>query len=406
MFRGVRTMLPLAAAITVIGFVGSFTLPYIPLFLTSAVRADPVETAAFLIAGPLAGVALSTVAGRLSDRPGMRRVTLIVACLAGVAGFGAYAVTREYWLLLPVAVTLVALSSAAFPLTFAFARHRLDQDTPGESAAVVNALRMLVSVSWVAGPPIAAFVLDAVTFTGLFTIVAVGFAMAAGIVAVRLAEPGRPAAVLHDERSTSDSDGPRTTGGIPLAAGAFLMMQTAAMLSTIAMSLYVTGDLRGNVQQAGWILAVCAVLEIPLMLMLGAFATRFPLHRLVMAGAAVGVAYFAVVAVATSPWHVAVAQILNAFFVAAVAGLGISYFQDLDPGHPGRATTIFVNTQRVSAMVAGAALGLAQHLGFRVAYAGGAVLCALGLAALLVRHTQFRRRPSGRDRAARLERAS
>ena len=63
--------------------------------------------------------------------------------------------------------------------------------------------------------------------------------------------------------------------------------------------------------------------------------------------------YYAVAAGAAGVWHMAVAQVLNACFISAVMGLGISYFQDLLPAYPGQATTMFTNTNRISAMLAG-----------------------------------------------------
>ncbi|MFC7483611.1 hypothetical protein ACFQX7_31340 [Luedemannella flava] len=75
----------------------------------------------------------------------------------------------------------------------------------------------------------------------------------------------------------------------------------------------------------------------------------------------------------------AAAQVLNACFIAAVGGLGISYFQDLMPGLPGRATTMFTNAQRLSAMLAGLVFGVVQIAGYRSAYLIGVGLCASGL---------------------------
>ncbi|MFI2710902.1 MFS transporter [Micromonospora sp. NPDC018662] len=72
------------------------------------------------------------------------------------------------------------------------------------------------------------------------------------------------------------------------------------------------------------------------------------------------------------------AQPVNALFIAAVSGVGISYVQDLLPGQPGRATTLFTNTFPIGAMLAGPLLGLAAQIGFRWAYVMAAALCAAG----------------------------
>jgi SET family sugar efflux transporter-like MFS transporter len=81
-------------------------------------------------------------------------------------------------------------------------------------------------------------------------------------------------------------------------------------------------------------------------------------------------------------WHIAAAQVLNACFIAAVNGPGMAYFQDLMPTRPGRATTMFANTSRLSVMLAGLIFGVVQVAGYRFAYLIGAGLCAGGLALL------------------------
>ena len=55
--------------------------------------------------------------------------------------------------------------------------------------------------------------------------------------------------------------------------------------------------------------------------------------------------------------------------------------QDCCRGQPGRATTLFTNTFPIGAMLAGPLFGLAQHFGFRLAYAHGTGLCLPGRAA-------------------------
>jgi SET family sugar efflux transporter-like MFS transporter len=368
-----RQLLPIGAVITIVGFVGAFTLPFLPLFLDTAVRADPVRTAVFLFLAALASVTLGSLIARSSDRAGRRRRVLLLALVAGAVGYTAYGLTRQYWLLLAVGVTLIAGSSAAFPQSFALARDLLDRAGATNAPAVTNGLRMLISLAWVVGPPVAAFVLAGLDFTGFYLVVAAGYALAALIV-LRIPRVGAvppPAA---------------EGGGAPmlLPAVAFVLIQCAAALNTLAMPLYVTHDLRGSVHDAGWILAFCAVLEIPLMLAAGALTARFSLHRLVVLGTAVGMLYYACAALAQAGWQVGLAQFLNAGFIAVSAGLGISYFQELRPGEAGRATTTFANTQRVSNMLAGPVLGIAQGIGYRTVYAAGAVFCAAGLLILVL----------------------
>ena len=99
--------------------------------------------------------------------------------------------------------------------------------------------------------------------------------------------------------------------------------------------------------------------------------------------------YYVIVAASAHTWQVAAAQLVNASFIAAVQGLGISYVQEMLPGEPGRAATLAGNAYPVAAILAGPLFGLAQHFGYRFAYVACATLCAAGLTLLL----SARRRP-------------
>ena len=169
-----------------------------------------------------------------------------------------------------------------------------------------------------------------------------------------------------------------------LSAAAFTLLQTPLTLSVQALPLFIGKELGGDVADAGLMLGLCAALEIPLMLGLGLLSVRVPLRLLLFAGAVCGIAYYSLVAVASSVWLLLAGQVLNALFIAAVSGLGISYMQNMLPGQPGRATTLFTNSFPLGAMLAGPLLGLSQHFGFRLAYVLCAALCAAGLVLLMV----------------------
>ena len=113
-------------------------------------------------------------------------------------------------------------------------------------------------------------------------------------------------------------------------------------------------------------------------------ASRWPLHRLIVAGGGFGIAYCLATSMATSVWHVAAAQVLHAFYVCAIGGLGISYFQELMPAALGRSTTLFTNAGRLAGMLSGLLFGFVQVLGYRSAYMISLLLCVTGTALLAV----------------------
>jgi SET family sugar efflux transporter-like MFS transporter len=377
----IRTLAPIGVVMTLVGLVTAFVSPFLPLFVSRDLHAGPGLVSLFLFGMPLAAVAVATVVGRISDRPATRRRLLILGAVAGVLGFALFAVIRAYWASLAVALTLVALSASMLPQSFAFSRAMLDRVSPARAAAGISSLRSLLSLSWVAGPPLAAYLIETVDFRGLY-LVAAGMYLAILPVVFRFrdADGARSGPAPGDPPPVAPA-GP-SRGQLLRTRAAFVLWQCSGSLGVMSMPLFVSVDLRGDVGDAGLILGLCAAVEIPLMLLFGALAVRRPLRRLVLVGAGLGVAYYLAMSLTRSVWHVALAQLLNAAFIASVTGLGISYFQGLMPTRLGRATTMFTNSNRISAMLAGLAFGFVQVAGYRASYIIGAGLCVAGLALL------------------------
>ena len=383
--RAGGALIPLGVMFLAVGISTALVMPFLSLFLSTEVRAGPVEVTVFLVAAPLAGVVASWLIGRLSDRRAIRRLLLVGASLAGFAGSLATAFVRDYWILLGLAATAFAVANALFPQTFAYARQVLLRDNPAGAAMAISGLRTVFSLAWVAGPPLAAVLLQAGGFRFVYGAAAGMYLLAAVVATFLLSEPpavdapaadGTPAAPVPAGRDAS-----RAT--LVLATAGFTLLQCPITLGAQALPLYASNDLGGDVGDAGLILGLCAALEIPLMLGLGRLTTRVPLRPLILGGAAAGVAYFGVATAAGSVWVLLAAQLLNALFIAAVSGLGITYVQEMLPRQPGRASTLFANTFPIGAMLAGPLFGIAQHAGFRLAYVTGTALCALGLLLLV-----------------------
>ncbi|GAA2645517.1 sugar efflux transporter [Dactylosporangium fulvum] len=379
------TLLPLGLVFLVVGVSTALVYPFLALFLSTEVRASPLRVTVFLIVAPLSGVLVSSVTARLSDRRAIRRGLLIAAALAGCAGSLATAYVRDYWILLGLAVTATALAGALFPQAFAYAREVLLRDNPARATMGISSLRTVFSVAWVAGPPLGAALLQAGGFQLVYGIAAATYLVAAAV-AIFWLEPldGRP--VLPEP--TADRPDPAAPHAprwkLLVLAAAFTLLQCPLTLGAQALPLFTSRDLGGQISDAGLLLGLCAALEIPLMLLFGWLSTRISLRPLILAGAAFGVTYYGIATVAGAVWVLLVAQVVNALFIAAVTGLGISFMQDLLPAEPGRATTLFTNTFPIGAMLAGPLFGVAQQFGFRLAFGMSTALCAGGLLLLLV----------------------
>jgi SET family sugar efflux transporter-like MFS transporter len=360
-----------------VGLSTAMAAPFLTLFLDGTVHADAVHLALFLAAAPISTVVVATLVGTLSDRLPVRRPVLIVTALAGCVGTGLTAVLRDYWALLIVTVTVTALAGAMMPQVFAHAREALgDSD---RVAMTMTSLRTVFSIAWVAGPPLAAILLNLGGFTLVYGAASAMYATAAVIVLTTLTDAPPPAPPTAAEPGGADPEGDAPGTVIVLTIAAFVLIRCATSLAVQALPLFTIRELHGDVGDAGLLLGLCAGLEVPLMLGFGYLATRIPVHRLLIAGTAGGLAYTALVLFADNIWLLGFGQLLNAASIAASTGLGIVYVQDMLPRRPGRASTLFSNTFTIGAVLAGPVLGAAQHAGYRMPYA---VATVLGLAAL------------------------
>jgi SET family sugar efflux transporter-like MFS transporter len=420
----------------VVGLTLAFVSPFMPLFLGSSLHATPPRVALFLFSMPLAAVGVGTVIGRISDRPGQRHRLLLVAGVASGTAYGIFSVVHSYWVLLAVALTLMAVGGSMLALIFAYVREVLDREFSANAAMGISALRMLVSVSWVAGPALGAYLIASIGFSGLWAVTAAAYpfilvlllmvrrsaatsryavggsasrgatastatastatastatastATASTATASTATAPAAAASVATPPATTSADARPSTVEGKPgrgtliATSVAFILMQSAGGLGVMTAPLFVSVVLHHSIREAGLVLGLCAALEIPLMLLFGAMTRRFTLGRLVLVGGSVGSTYFALASLTGAVWQLAALQVINACFISAVGGLGISYFQELLPSALGRATTMFTNSNRLSGMLAGGIFGLVEIAGYRFAYVAATVLCVSGVAVL------------------------
>jgi SET family sugar efflux transporter-like MFS transporter len=131
---------------------------------------------------------------------------------------------------------------------------------------------------------------------------------------------------------------------------------------------------------AGAALGVAAALEIPALLVIGRLSRRVSAPWLLASGCAAGIVYYTAMAYAQGPLMLLSLQVLNAWFFAAVAGVGLTLFQELIP-RPGLASGLYVNTRRVGAIVAGPiiSLGSVTSFGYSGVFLGCAVLTVVAL---------------------------
>lgn len=412
--------LPLAGATLMLGVAMSFTAPYLSLFGVERAGMTPLRLGVFMTAIAASGVIASTAAGRWSDATGKHRPLLLASLCAATLGYLCLCIVRDYRLLLAVGIAFIGAGGCALSLVFSFSRAALPAADDAERTFASATLRTILSAAWVFGPAVGALVLAATSFYGLFLFAAASFA-ACGTIVWRMREPrhdehatqhlmtrptaeevagelaeaavapyeGQPlnqAEVQPAVRQRVHASAPDASqSDIMRAVVALTLIGLAANATMIVLPLYIVHGLQGTRIDVSIMLGLGALMEIPMMLALGAKASRLNKLRWLAACAVVHAVYFVSMSAAPGVHALIPMQILNAFVVAVTSCLGMTYVQDLMPESPGRATALFFNAARLGSILSGVLSGLlVQAFGYRgtFLFCGVLALCALVLFAV------------------------
>lgn len=400
--------LPIAVATLMLGIALSFTMPYLSLFGVEEAAMSPWRLGVFMTVISASGVFASAAVGRLSDKTGRPRRWLVVSLVAAVLGYASLSVARGYSELLLIGVVLLGPGGASLSQIFAFGREALITDNAAQAEFASATLRTLLSAAWVFGPAVGAFVLAQAGFKGLFAFAAVSFA-ASAVIALLTAET----TCNRGKRTNEDGEGSLEgcAGAVPMAdevaagsAGAsashagsstrvrgtiarvllaLTLIGLAANATMILLPLYLVHALHGTRLTVSAALGIGALLEIPMMLWLGARSSRLRKHHWLTASAAVHAVYFVALAIIGQPSAVIPLQVLPAAVVAITSCLGMTYVQDLMPGETGAATALFFNAWRIGSILSGVLSGtVVGAFGYRAAFLICAALAACALALL------------------------
>lgn len=379
---GFAGVLALAFAL---GLGSSFVSPFLSLWGTQEIGMRPVVFGLFMTVTSLSAIIVATTLARWSDTHVPRKVMLLLGGTGGVLGYTGYALVRDPRVLVGIGVTLLALAAVCFSQLFAHTRERfLTTDIPGVPPAfLTSVVRVCFSLAWTAGPTVGAWMLVQFGFRGLFLGAAALFTLfLAGVLCfVPFTPRARPAANLVHEPVWRVL----TRGDIFAVFAAFLLIFAAHTINMMNLPLVITTLLGGTGRDVGIAFGVGPLAEIPLMLWFGLLAARGHQLALIRFAAFVTVIYFLLPILARQPWHVFPIQILHGLSFAIISNVAILFFQDLVPGQPGLATTIFTNAANLGNLVGYFSFGsLVQPLGHRGMFLVSAALTTATLIIMLL----------------------
>jgi SET family sugar efflux transporter-like MFS transporter len=291
-------------------------------------------------------------------------------------------------------LTLVLALVLAFTTSLPVAVNAHLRHSGAKPTDIVNT-RAIVSVAWIAGPPLATLIMGAfgnrAILFAIGTIAVLIIATTALMISQRSAAPEHGSSAPHAE----DDHLALRTRAVVLIVAAFVLLQAANATVTSIMTLFVTQTMHINVIWAGIALGVAAGLEVPALVLIGRLSIRFSSLGLIMTGCVAGIAYYLAMAYVSGPVMLIAVQPLNAWCFAAIAGVGLTLFQQMIP-RPGLSTGLYMNTRRVGAIVSGPiiAIGSTTALGNRGIFLACGLLIVLALIVITTAARQREPRPT------------
>ncbi|HVU32995.1 MAG TPA: sugar efflux transporter [Opitutaceae bacterium] len=329
----------------------SFVGPFLSLWGTREIGMRPATFGAFMTVTALSATLVATLLARWSDTHLPRKVMLVMGACGGVLGYTGYALLHDVRFLVGVGSTVLALAALCFAQLFAYTRERFhDAEVPGMPPGfMVSVVRVCFSLAWTAGPSIGAWIMVGFGFRGLFLGAALLFLIFLVGVLVFVPFERRPPNVRAAIREPVWRI--LTRGDLFAVFFAFLLVFAAHAMNALNLPLLIMNVLGGKTRDLGITYGVGPIAEVPLMLYFGHLAGRGHQLAIIRFGAIVTTAYFLVLSEAHAPWHVYLAQILSGASFAIISNVAIVFFQDLVPGQPGLATTVFSNAAYIGNLV-------------------------------------------------------
>ncbi|MGL5291133.1 MAG: sugar efflux transporter [Vibrionaceae bacterium] len=358
------------------GVAVALQVPTLSLFLAQEVQVRPFLIGLFYTINAVAGIAVSQWLGKRSDDKGDRKKLILRCCFAGVALSLLFVWCRNYWLLATLGVMLSALTATASPQLFALAREY--STLQNKRADFFNSLmRSQFSLAWVVGPPLAFSIAIGYGFEWMYLASTAAYLLCAYVVWRWLPSlPQKTPSALGEQTNC------RKVPRLRVLFLASTLSWTCNSMYLINMPLYVTNQLGFDEKWAGFLMGTAAALEIPVMLIAGFYAGRVGKRLMLLVAIVAGVAFYGGLIVLESQIELLLLQFFNAIFIGIVAGIGMSYFQDVIPDRPGMATTLFTNSARTGSIVAGAIAGVvAEFAGFHAVFVVALLLAFAALAA-------------------------
>jgi len=371
----------------------SAAAPQIALFLVNDLGGSLTAAGLFYLTNLTAPVAGYLIGAR-SDRTGGRLGLFRVCAIAGFASWAAIAFSTQLWMPYVLSAVVGAFGGAATSQLFAAIHDETRAHPNPGNDGVVAIVRMALTAGWVVGP-VAGSLLAAHTSLRIMLL-----ATAVATVAQIL-----PLGTLRTRHAASPAFSPATSRPglwlqLPLLAftALYVLVYAGESIKYAYLPIYMNDQLHFAAGLSGAIIGIQPLVELVLMPLAVFVGHRIGMVRLMVLGAAFGVAANICFATIGTAAGLFAGQILMGGVWGIFAALGIIVAQSLLPTAVATASAIFISSTAVSSALGGAAGSIgAATVGLPYVFlipAGLALIAVIGLT-LMTRYGSAGQRRGG-----------
>lgn len=337
------------------GMAVAITTPFLVLYMTDNHGLTVTQFGIFMAAGAIGSFVVNTIVGRFSDQLSFdRKYLLLIAIVMEIITFSLFLVLNHTMILVIGYIIFFSLGAPGLPQLYASARESVNKNNSNDTRLKIFAntvLRSMFSFGFLFGPLIGSVLIARYDFTGLFVGTVVIFMVVFVVTLfIKPTKVDREVSISQIDEKSAPSLISAPVLFLPFIA--IILLYVGQWGYLLNMPLYVTEVLGEDRGKVGVLASLCAGLEVPFMIGIGWIASKFETKHLLMFAGVLGGLFFMSIGLFQSFTVILIGQVVLAFFLAILLGLGISYFQDLLPDFPGYASTLFAN-----GMVIGQLLG-------------------------------------------------
>lgn len=362
----------------------SASTPQLTLFFVTELGASlPVAGLYYLtnLAAPVAGFLI----GRLSDRRRDRLTTFRICSLAAALGWLAMAASTRMWMPFVISAVVLSLAGATGAQLFAAVRDELTRhDTVGRNR-IVSSIRMAYTAGFIIGPVLGSWVGSVIGLRNLLLACAACALLQTGpLITTRV-----PRLVVAGPDDVVGRVALRPMLPLLGFTGLCVCALCGDTLKIGFLPVYMETVLKVSPVVRGAVIATQPLVELMLMPVAGWAADRFGGQRIVVIGAAFGVAANAGYGLSSGVTGLFVSQVLMAGLWSTIAALGVTVAQDLYPQGVGVASSVFYSGLMLAVALGGLIGGVGvsvvgmPNVFFLPAVVGG--LATIGMIRMAVR---------------------